>query len=301
MSKLSEKEYWNAVHRSEAELFDSANAAPQASGDAHPDAPQSPKRRLIAAARRLLGKENIERMSAFDDYLLWEVLFKRHLPELRNAKVLEVGSAPGEFLVKFRREYGCVPYGVEYSETGVELNRRLFAAHGINPDNVIHADFFSEEFQQNYKNAFDVVVSRGFIEHFTDVDRVIARHVNVLAEGGYLIVNIPNLRGFNYALIRLFHKEVIRIHNLDIMRRETFARLFDRADLRPLFCDYYGAFSFYLFNARDDSPARFLLNASYKLQPALNLLFRRLLKDRGAESRHFSPHLLFIGRKTGQP
>jgi SAM-dependent methyltransferase len=294
MPELSEKEYWDAVHKSEAAQFDSTVKTP--APDERRDA--SVKSRLAATAKRLLGAQNLERMSGFDDYLLWEVIFKKYLPEMKNAKVLEVGSAPGEFLVRFSREYGCVPYGVEYSDTGVELNRRMFSSHGINPDNVIHADFFSEQFQRQYQNAFDLVVSRGFIEHFTDVENVIAKHVNVLAEGGYLVVNIPNLKGVNYGLIRLFNKEVIAIHNLDIMRREAFAKLFDRDELQRLFCDYYGTFSFYLFNARDDSPMRLLLNSAYKLQPALNLAFRLLLKNRGAESRLFSPHLLFIGKKT---
>ncbi|MBA2525103.1 MAG: hypothetical protein H0V18_04855 [Pyrinomonadaceae bacterium] len=124
--------------------------------------------------------------------------------------------------------------------------------------------------------------------------------MNLLSEGGYLIVSIPNFRGVNYALTSIFNKELIPLHNLDIMRKAEFLKLFDRADLLRLFCDYYGTFSFYLFYTKKDSPMRFALRLSYKLQPLLNLIFRLVLRKTGAEGELVSPYLLFIGRKMSK-
>ncbi|MFN2456436.1 MAG: class I SAM-dependent methyltransferase, partial [Pyrinomonadaceae bacterium] len=210
---------------------------------------------------------------------------------------LEVGSAPGEFLVELNRRLGCVPYGVEYSKEGVEVNRDVFNAHGIDPNNVIHADFFSDEFQNKHRESFDLVVSRGFIEHFTNVEEVLDKHINLLAKDGYLIVTIPNLKGINYYLTRIFHKELIAIHNLDIMEREAFSRLFDKRRLASLFCGYYGVFNFYLFNTKANSAMRRPLDVCFKIQPVLNATFRVLFQDKGVENSLSSPSLIFIGRK----
>jgi hypothetical protein len=61
------------------------------------DPPRS-DRQGRAVLKGLKGPTVRERMAAYDDYLLWNVLFPRHLPELRGAKAVAVGSAPGEFL-----------------------------------------------------------------------------------------------------------------------------------------------------------------------------------------------------------
>ena len=45
---------------------------------------------------------------------------------------------------------GCVPFGVDYSEPGIEANRQVFSAHRLDPNNVICADFFAEAFQAQH-------------------------------------------------------------------------------------------------------------------------------------------------------
>jgi SAM-dependent methyltransferase len=291
MPTLSQQGHWDEVHKGEEESL----ACP-----GEPSAPgmPTPGRKVVRALKGLLGGKLVERMSSYDEYLLWDVIFPRHLANLRGGNVLEVGSSPGEFLVKFARRYHCTPYGVDYSEPGVALNRRVFIANGIPPENVIHADFFSHQFHRHYQGAFDVVISRGFIEHFTDAGSVLQKHMNLLRPGGYLVVSIPNLRGVNYALLRFFHKEIIAIHNLAIMRKEAFAELFDTIGVQRLFCDYYGTFSFFLFNVKEGSAMRHALAVSHRLQPMLNLTFRSIFKDKSIEGSAFSPSLLFIGRKS---
>jgi SAM-dependent methyltransferase len=236
-------------------------------------------------------------MRDYRDYLLWDVTYPQFLVAGKGAKVLEVGSAPGHHLIRLRDVFGFEPYGVEYSPSGAELNRKLFHLHGISSDNVIQGDFFSPQFQGKYESHFDVVVSHGFIEHFTDVDGVVAKHLNVLAPGGRLVVTIPNLRGINYWLAWVFRKELIPLHNLSIMQQDQFCRLFKRHDLAPLLCGYYGTFSFGIFNAGPESTTRYLLIACDKVQRLLNAGFRLLFGARGAESRYFSPYLIFVGVK----
>ena len=285
MSRLSDRSHWDFIHAGEQKRFLRR--------------PIHSHTNFKQAVKKLLGQTVLDRMSGYSDYLLWDVIFPQHFHSMKGAKAVEIGSAPGEFLVKFSEKYGCIPYGIEYSDIGVKVNRATFERHGFNPDNVIHTDFFDDAFRKRYFEYFDVVFSKGFIEHFTDMQPLIDRHIDLLKPGGYLLVEIPNMRGLNYPLARFFDKGAIPRHNLEIMRKDAFRKLFDRKDLEQIACGYYGTFSFYLFTADESKLAKYSLKACHKIQPALNLAFRTLLENKRAESALFSPFLQYIGRKVG--
>ena len=134
----------------------------------------------------------------YADYLLWENILKRYFSGIKGGKVLEIGSAPGEFLIQLSRRFDLAPYGVEITSHGAELNRSIFKSNNIDPNQVTQADFLSSDFQSKNQCTFDVVLSRGVIEHFTNVAEVIDKHINLLVPGGLLLVSIPHLRGLNY-------------------------------------------------------------------------------------------------------
>ena len=216
---------------------------------------------------------------------------------MKGARMLEVGSAPGTSLVTFNHKLGCMPFGIDYSEHGVETNRQVFIANNLNPDNVIHADFFSDEFHNRYKESFDMVYSGGFIEHFDNARDVVDKHIGLLAKGGHLVILIPNLRGINHLILKLFYKELLDIHNLSIMRKTEFAKLFDHESLTPLFCDYYGTLTLDVTAARKNSPVRFILNGMKKLELITNLILHIALRGHDLNTRFTSPYLIFVGVK----
>lgn len=232
----------------------------------------------------------------YKEYLFWQIC-RQYLPKKEGLKILEVGSAPGNRLVNFHQKFGYIPYGVEYSKKGVELNRKIFFLNNIDPKNVIYADFLSNDFQIEYKNYFDIVISFGFIEHFTNVNTVIKKHINMLKSGGICVIAIPNIKGFNYLLTLLFNRKVIKMHNLEIMEIKTFSKLFNNMDLSILYLNYYGTFNFGLFNTKKHTPPWYLLKVCNYLQLILNLIFRLIFKEKGMESNLFSPHLICIGEK----
>ncbi|MEP7198296.1 MAG: class I SAM-dependent methyltransferase [Chloroflexota bacterium] len=294
MARLSEREYWDTVHAAEREDL-AATIQPAAATTAA--TPSTLKKRLRACAEKLLGADFLAYVFNYEEQLLWHTIYRRYMPARRGAKVLEIGSAPGQHLINLSSTFGLDPYGVEYSSGGAQLNREVFAAAGIDPAQVFETDFFAAEFQTQYRDAFDVVVSRGFIEHFDDVEDVIRKHLNLLKPGGRLFVMIPNLRGLNYFLSWLFHKEVLAIHNLKIMDKSAFTQLFADKNLTPRFCDYYGVFSFYLFNTKPGAWQRTALRLCFYLQLPLNVAFRLLFGATGARSPLFSPALMFVGEK----
>jgi SAM-dependent methyltransferase len=238
-------------------------------------------------------------LSPYDSHLLWKVVFPTYLPASASGlKVIEIGSAPGDFLVRFAKTLGATPYGVEYTTSGAQINRETFSSNGLNPQNVIEADFISDEFLSAYQGVFDIVVSRGFIEHFENVEEVIQHHVSLIQPGGHLVILIPNLSGFYGIWTRLFNPEQIPIHNLKIMEIARFAQAFSGFPLETRLCSYFGTFSFWMCTAPHDARfLNFLVRALIAIQRPLNLVFRLVLPRHGFESRLFSPSLIFVGRK----
>jgi len=285
--KLSGKEYWDSLYeprRSQGSRALSENG-------------------LKILLKKIIGPKALEYIHeyvirSYADYFLWDVIYKKYLPKAGGLKVLEIGSAPGEALVRLKKEFGLVPYGLEYSRAGAELNKAAFISHNINPDNAIYGDFFSDDFHKKYRGYFDIVISHGFIEHFTEVKDVVEKHIDLLAEEGRLIISIPNFRGINYILAWFFHKWFLPMHNLNIMRKKAFSQIFDKKQLRFLFCGYYGVFNLGLFaNKKNSYFSRAALKICYNLQLILNVIFRLSFKSGLAESGLFSPYLIFIGVK----
>lgn len=234
------------------------------------------------------------------EFLLWNVALENYLPKGNHLKVLEVGSAPGEFLVKMHHRFSYIPYGVEYSEPGVAHNKATFESNSLNPDNVIHADFFDKLFQEKYTEFFDIVVSRGFIEHFTDIEGVLNNHLNLLKRGGYLVITIPNLHpsSFYGRWSSLFYKERLEIHNTDIMSINNFIKIFDREDLSDLFCGYFGTIHLGLLAANKSLFQRAAVSACCRFQGILNPFLNLLFQNKGFENPFWSPILLYIGKKA---
>src|SRR4249920_4206058 len=106
MESLTRREHWDAVHASErTEALKPRESA------------RSWSRRTL---KRLLGNRFVDYMSSYDDHQIWDVLYRRHMPQ-PGASVVEIGSAPGEHLVKLSETFGLVPFGIEYSDEGVEV------------------------------------------------------------------------------------------------------------------------------------------------------------------------------------
>lgn len=273
--KLSDKQYWDALYRQ--------------------------KQTQPAENQKIRQKKSIEELlrvtpfRGYADYFLWEKIYPRFLNNKKGEKIVEIGSAPGRELVRMHEVFGLVPYGIEYSEAGVKLNRQEFASHGIDPDNVIHADFLSGEIGEKYKEYFDIVISNGFIEHFDNPREVVDKHINILKKGGLLIISIPNLRGFNYIMQYLFQHSVIQIHNIGIMQTDEYKKLFNDEHLSLQYCGYYGTLNFNLYASKDKSIGSYFLKLFKIMQLPLNSLFRLILGKHGLESKIFSPYLIYIG------
>jgi len=81
--------------------------------------------------------------------------------------------------------------------TGLTLSRRwrlfpnLFPLMGYMVGSFVNDDFMV--FEPGRK--FDVVVSFGFIEHLTDLGDILDKRAELVASGGYLVVEVPDCIG----------------------------------------------------------------------------------------------------------
>ncbi len=100
--KLTDNAYWNSIYnpRVGTETVQKTSV----------------KGRLRAAIGKMLGRKITALFDSYPEYQQWEYYFKTYLPETKGLKILEVGSAPGHFLVELCNRFGFVPYGASGSD-----------------------------------------------------------------------------------------------------------------------------------------------------------------------------------------
>jgi SAM-dependent methyltransferase len=218
---------------------------------------------------------------------LFHSLLPRFLPRER-LRMIELGSAPGRLMLRWREAFPYDVYGVDFSPEGAKAQRDLLARHGVAEDHTYCADVLDPMFQQSHEESYDVVYSAGLIEHFTDPREMVGAHLRLLKAGGHLVISIPNFRGIYGKLIS---REVLDTHNLEIMRAAAFQRVFDGFPLEMLFCGYFGRLNLGLGFGGPTLLHRILPKA----QIVANVMI--LAHVPIPETRWTSPYLYYIGRK----
>ncbi len=103
---------------------------------------------------------------------------------------LEVGSGPARWMIYFHKTFGYRVSGCDTSPRSCEWARENLAAAGV-VATIHQADFFRLE------GSYDIVFSGGVVEHFEDPSIPLAAFERLLAPGGILITDVPNLTGLN--------------------------------------------------------------------------------------------------------
>jgi 2-polyprenyl-3-methyl-5-hydroxy-6-metoxy-1,4-benzoquinol methylase len=278
MKALTEKTFWEKRHEKGCHEYANSPA----------------RERGISLWRLMISDYNLQAFLS---------LVARKIPPDPTREILEIGSAPGEMLLDIQERLGGIPYGVEYSEVGVDSNRQTFAQNGFPPQNVIHADFFSHEFLSKYIKKFGLVFSRGFIEHFStsEMENVINHHISLVKDGGYLLISIPNLTGFRGLMTRLFNNSLIPLHNLEIMRLGQYRQIFSRPDLETIFCDYLGVPDIEMPTNRCNAAMRILQKLRHHVQLMIHFACYCVFRGKVTHNCVLSPDLVFIGKVSRSP
>jgi 2-polyprenyl-3-methyl-5-hydroxy-6-metoxy-1,4-benzoquinol methylase len=226
------------------------------------------------------------------DRLLANV-FKKYLPNGQNGtrETIEIGCAPGKWLVFFAREMNYKVSGFDFSTDGVNQtleNFRLTEVDGA----ITREDIYKFKSTKKY----DLVYSLGFIEHFDNVDEIIIKHCDILEKGGYLVLGLPNFKGINYFIQKLIDKSILGDHNLSIMNRAFLKNIANKLNLEPVFLEYIGGFAPSMFVHKTKDNIRRLYNNSNMFKWIVNLLLK-LNVFSYINSRFFSSYIIAIYRK----
>ncbi len=127
---------------------------------------------------------------------LWEsVKFQRLAEEFpkKPIKTLEVGCGSGGVSLYFHDTHGYEVELVDLSDEALSFARRNFETHGRKP---LHTTFRKAEATQlpYPDDAFDLVMSFGLLEHFTDIAKPICEQLRVLKPGGFFFADIVTKR-----------------------------------------------------------------------------------------------------------
>ena len=164
-------------------------------------------------------------------------VFEEYIPK-GDLSSVEIGGAPGAFTAYLNKYHGHDISIIEYTDIGCSKTEEQFKILGIE-GKVYHRDFLSD---LSDIPKFDVVLSLGFIEHFTDLDDILGRHVKLLNKNGVLVVGLPNFKGINEKVLSRTAPEMLSRHNLEAMDVNNWRCLEKTHGLKTLFEGYIGGF-----------------------------------------------------------
>lgn len=215
----------------------------------------------------------------------WDDLFSRYLADRRGATIVEVGCAPGSWLIYFHERWGMTATGIESSPVGAELTRRNATATNT-PLRVLETDLFDASLEER----FDVVWSAGLVEHFDDIATPLARLRELLRPGGLLITAVPNLNGSVYAWIqRRINPAVLDVHR--VVTPADLSRAYLGLGLEVAEVGYVGTWNLEVVNFGGHRKYQVWANR-------IDRLTGRVLGTTHArsESRLVSPYVVAVGR-----
>ena len=154
--------------------------------------------------------------------------------------VLEIGCFPGRYLAVFG-QLGFILNGIDLTPQ-VNVLKDWFESLYFKVGDFYQCDF--AEFRP--KEKYDVVISFGFIEHFTDWEEQIERHIALVGDRGSIMITTPNFRGtVQNFLHRYFDRENYRRHFIPSMDPLAWAHILELHGFEIIYAGYFGKFDFW--------------------------------------------------------
>jgi SAM-dependent methyltransferase len=220
-------------------------------------------------------------------------VFDRFLPHTEGASVLEIGGAPGQYVAYVCQGTGADPHVLDVSPIGCHMTSENFRLLGIS--GAVHlGDMFDDTLSLSLPK-FDIVFSLGLMEHFSDLEGVVERHLRLLKPGGILMLGCPNFLGVNGIFLRRMMPDLYSVHNMVNMDLRRWRRFEKKFGLIPAFRGYVGGFEPRLFARTEHMTSRShqtVARASRYLARTLNK--KPLAFQRKFNSRYWSGYVLGV-------
>lgn len=132
---------------------------------------------------------------------------------LDGKSVLEIGAGDSQWLPYLARKYPSSRFaGLDYSQSGCErLAKRVVAMGEPAAIQIYHQDMFATD--SALHGSFDLVLSFGVVEHFTELSHVLLAKRQYLKKDGVMFSVIPNMAGVLGHLTKLFNRAIYDLHN----------------------------------------------------------------------------------------
>ena len=183
-----------------------------------------------------------EEMGRFREKQLAEWIQKFNL---KDKKILEIGSGQGEYLELLLRAGGKNVYGVENSKESVEIAKKK----GLN----IQLGYLSKDYENSWAERFDAFATFNFMEHWPDISSSLHSLQNSLNESAVGLVEVPN---FDFMLKNGMYSEFTTDHIFYFTEKTLRTVLethgFDVIEINSIWHDY-------------------ILSAQVRKRPALNI------------------------------
>ncbi len=178
------------------------------------------------------------------NYIFGDILAK--LIHEKGAKTaIELGGFPGYYAIYLKKYEDIDTTLLDYFIHQGLVNE-LLAKNGLkeNEIKIIEADLITYQPPEQY----DMVLSFGLIEHFSDTKYIIEKHLPFLKPGGTLFITLPNFKGVNGWVQRKFDLENYNKHYIESMDPALLAGYCKQLGLKEIESYYHGRFSVWLEN-----------------------------------------------------
>jgi hypothetical protein len=194
----------------------------------------------------------------------------------------------------FHREYAYSVAGIEYADKSMALTKDNLAILNV-PARLIQADFLEYD---GAGEAFDIVFSGGFVEHFGDVQRVVGKLCSLARH--YVVTSVPSFCGINWLIRKITRPGIFCTHQ--VISHRFLRDAHERAGFSTLFCNYTEGLQFTVPAGK----GRAFFEKHRGLSRVINLPFRTFNRISTGSSalvgwyprtRWLSNILLYIGRR----
>lgn len=183
------------------------------------------------------SKDKISRIaSEYDSF--WETLISEN-SKIPPKSILEIGGYPGRFLAYLGDKYKLIPTCLDYNSDTSKIEECM-NVFGVKEYEMIQTDLFNHQIEKQY----DIVFSLGFVEHFSDYNKVLDTHYAYLKPGGTLLIMVPNKRWLRKWYGLLVDYDNLKAHNLKCMNFRTFNDFAKRNNLKEIKLTYFGEFQY---------------------------------------------------------
>jgi len=212
-------------------------------------------------------------------------LFQLFLPKIKGKSCLEIGCAPGRYLIYLNTYFKYSISGLDFCDvTHIKTNFRNAKIHDYVLYNVDFNKFKT-------KKHFDVVLSLGFLEHFKNYETIFNKHSKLLSKKGILFLELPNFRNLQGYFRKKIDSKNMDRHNLEVMDLEVLRELCKKNKLKILFCDYYQTADFWIDPTEHNQMLVFFINVVFS---SILKIISYLID---VPNKYTSPYIVLVAKK----